>query len=440
MQQDMFRLIASRYETPTYVFDMQNLSQRVELIRSRLPAGTMLCFAMKANPFLAGILAKQVDRLEVCSPGEYEICIREQIDPEKIVVSGVNKTVSSMERILSYSHGAGIYTIESELHYRILKQCTEGIDKRLKVLLRLSSGNQFGMDESTLERVLAMIQADNLMDVMGIHYYAGTQKKMPKIESELNHLNTYGGNLQDKYHIRNMELEYGPGLMVSYFDETASTGSDTPDTKEQLDLLNGLLKGMDTYGHISIELGRFLTSDCGYYMTRIMDIKHTGKTGFVIVDGGIHQINYYGQMMGMKKPYMQLIKMPEHTQDMIDNTDTCTEKTFHLSDTDVGKPTDIECSSSTQNANKWTICGSLCTVNDVLVRQIELDNFDIGDILVFERCGAYAVTEGMALFLSRELPQVLLMDLDGNIQILREKTEINLLNGKMEENKHGEIN
>ena len=141
-------------------------------------------------------------------------------------------------------------------------------------------------------------------------------------------------------------------------------------------------------------------------MTQIMDIKHTADTGFIIVDGGIHHINYYGQMMGMKKPYMQIIR----TKD------------------------------TPGNAGKWTICGSLCTVNDVLVRQVELDAFDIGDILVFERCGAYAVTEGMALFLSRELPQVLLIDTDGSIQILRNRTQINVLNGKMEEKEDGRIN
>lgn len=410
MQENMFQSIASHYETPTYVLDLQTLTQRTELIRSRLPEGCMLCFAMKANPFLAGVLANIADRLEVCSPGEYEICIREKIDPEKIVVSGVNKTKASMERILSYSHGAGIYTIESELHYQILKQCAGRIDRRLRVLLRLSNGNQFGMDETTLERVLAMIQADDIMDVAGIHYYAGTQKKMPKIENELQQLDAYGTKLQKQYHLSDIELEYGPGLMVSYFEDANPSEPSSSDAKQQLDMLNSLLSSINAYGHISIELGRFLTADCGYYMTQIMDIKHTGKTGFVIVDGGIHQINYFGQMMGMKKPYIQLIKMTEHQNE------------------------------SPDTAGQWTICGSLCTVNDVLVRQTELGTFDIGDILVFERCGAYAVTEGMALFLSRELPQVLLIDLDGNIRILRKKTEINILNSKMEENEYGKTN
>lgn len=410
MQQDMFRSIASDYETPTYIFDMQALAQRVAFIRQQLPKETKLCFAMKANPFMAGALADMVDRLEVCSPGEYEICIREQINPEKIVVSGVNKTQASMERILSYSHGAGIYTIESELHYRILKQCAGKINKRLKVLLRLSSGNQFGMDEPTLERVLASIQTDNIADIIGIHYYAGTQKKISKLENELQQLETYGAKLKEKYHISDMELEYGPGLMVSYFEDASPSELTASDAKKQLETLNHLLSEMHAYGHISIELGRFLTSDCGYYMTQIMDIKHTGKAGFIIVDGGIHQINYFGQMMGMKKPYIQLVKTNNHETDM------------------------------PETAGKWTICGSLCTVNDVLVRQIELDSFETGDFLVFERCGAYAVTEGMALFLSRELPQVLFIDLDGNIRILRKKTEINILNSKMEEDEYGKIN
>lgn len=406
MQPNMLQFIASHYGTPTYIFDMRILSDRIEQIRNKLPSGTMLCFAMKANPFLAGVLARLTDRLEVCSPGEYEICIREQIAPEKILVSGVNKTKESMERILSYSHGEGIYTIESELHYQILKQCAGKVHRKLKVLLRLSSGNQFGMDEPTLERVLAMIQADNVMDVIGIHYYSGTQKKWQKIENELQQLNSYGAKLKDKYKLGSMELEYGPGLMASYFENASATELASCDGNNQLDLLNSLLTEIDSYGHISIELGRFLTSDCGYYMTQIMDIKHTGKTDFVIVDGGIHQINYYGQMMGMKKPYMQIIRMQD----------------------------------TPGNVGKWTICGSLCTANDVLVRQAELGALDIGDVLVFERCGAYAVTEGMSLFLSRELPQVLLIELDGNIRVLRKQTQINILNGKMEEKEHERIN
>ena len=54
----------------------------------------------------------------------------------------------------------------------------------------------------------------------------------------------------------------------------------------------------------------------------------------------------------------------------------------------------------------YCICGSLCTVADVLVREVTLPELNVGDVICFERCGAYSVTEAPALFLSRELPSI----------------------------------
>ena len=46
----------------------------------------------------------------------------------------------------------------------------------------------------------------------------------------------------------------------------------------------------------------------------------------------------------------------------------------------------------------------LCTINDILVKRLPLGGLEIGDVLVFEQAGAYCMTEGIALFLSRDLP------------------------------------
>ena len=69
------------------------------------------------------------------------------------------------------------------------------------------------------------------------------------------------------------------------------------------------------------------------------------------------------------------------------------------------------------------LCGSLCTVNDVLARDVALHDPQKGDVICFKRCGAYAATEGMAMFLSRELPQVLICKTDGKIEKLRDQME-----------------
>ena len=57
------------------------------------------------------------------------------------------------------------------------------------------------------------------------------------------------------------------------------------------------------HGKIVLEMGRFLAASCGYYITSIVDMKVNKEQPYVILDGGINHLNYYGQAMAMKRPY-----------------------------------------------------------------------------------------------------------------------------------------
>ena len=388
MNTEELRIAAATYGTPTYIFDVREVEARIRLLRSLLPEGTGLCFAVKANPFLIPYVADMVDRLEVCSPGEYEICIQTEIAPEKIVVSGVNKTYESMKRILSYSKGAGIYTIESEEHAKILRTLAEKNQMQLSVLIRLSSGNQFGVDAETFIRLAKEVQESPYLTLAGVHYYAGTQKRQSKLEKEMDTLAVFAETFEAETGMKLPELEYGAGMKVSYFVNDSEKDQRESEPETQIQALAEKLRTCDAYGKKTIELGRFLVSMSGYYLTRVMDVKRTAQPGFVILDGGIHQINYYGWMMGMKQPEIKVLA----------EKDSDAGELFHL-------------------------CGSLCTVNDVLARDVTLHNPEKGDVICFKRCGAYAATEGMAMFLSRELPQVLICRTDGKIEKLRDRVE-----------------
>ena len=81
----------------------------------------------------------------------------------------------------------------------------------------------------------------------------------------------------------------------------------------------------------------------------------------------------------------------------------------------------------------WTICGSLCTMNDIIVKQMPLPPVTVGDVLCFERTGAYCLTEGISLFLTRELPAVYLIKADGTLYCLRRPFETRELNGPVYE-------
>ena len=388
MNTEELRIAAATYGTPTYIFDVREVEARIRLLRSLLPEGTGLCFAVKANPFLIPYVADMVDRLEVCSPGEYEICIQTEIAPEKIVVSGVNKTYESMKRILSYSKGAGIYTIESEEHAKILRTLAEKNQMQLSVLIRLSSGNQFGVDAETFIRLAKEVQESPYLTLAGVHYYAGTQKRQSKLEKEMDTLAVFAETFEAETRMKLPELEYGAGMKVSYFVNDSEKDQRESEPEPQIQALAEKLRTCNAYGKKTIELGRFLVSMSGYYLTRVMDVKRTAQPGFVILDGGIHQINYYGWMMGMKQPEIKVLAEKDEDDGEL----------FHL-------------------------CGSLCTVNDVLARDVTLHNPEKGDVICFKRCGAYAATEGMAMFLSRELPQILICGTDGKIEKLRDRVE-----------------
>lgn len=79
-------------------------------------------------------------------------------------------------------------------------------------------------------------------------------------------------------------------------------------------------------------------------------------------------------------------------------------------------------------AASWNVCGALCSMNDILAKELPLPPVEIGDLLCFRLAGAYAVTEGIALFLTRDLPAVYLLGEDGSLVLARPTTETVELN------------
>ena len=84
--------------TSCYVFDIDVLKKRVAFLRAHLPKSILLCYAVKANPFLAAEIAPLTDRLEICSPGELDICCRLGCDPVLNPVTEIPSLLISISR------------------------------------------------------------------------------------------------------------------------------------------------------------------------------------------------------------------------------------------------------------------------------------------------------------------------------------------------------
>ena len=389
MNSEALQDIAASFATPAFIFDADEFGRRAKNVKSAI-GGASLCYSIKANPFLLACLPEEIDRVEVCSPGELAICRRVGVDPSTVVYSGVNKGSEDIAEAIEY--GAELLTAESLRQLGLINAAALAAGKRVRVALRLTSGNQFGMDSEALKRAVAEKGSYEGVDIVAIHYYSGTQKKkLAVVEKELAELEELAEELEERFGLSGISLEYGPGLPADYF-------GDDPEGRDMAVLAEAgaMIAAVAARRSVTVEFGRFLASPCGTYLTAAADIKNNNGENFVICDGGINHLKYYGQTMAMQTPPITLLG-------------------------DHGEKTE-----------DYTLCGSLCTTADILVRKVTLPALSVGDVLAFGRCGAYSVTEGIGLFLSRQLPRIVLHSERGGNRLLRDFYGTDLLNSPAE--------
>ncbi len=378
-----YEKLINEFETPFYAFDTDILQERIAYIKSSLPSDIALCYAVKANTFIVKQAEPLVSRLEVCSPGEFEICENANIPMEKIVLSGVYKEAKFIERVMT-QYDIGIYTVESLSQYELLKSLCQKSRKTIDVLVRITSKNQFGISEQDFETILK--DGFDKINIIGIQFFASTQKSLKKLKRELEYLSSLITKFKDEYGFSVRELEYGTGSPIAYFD------GEEFDEKEYFLALSSLLEGFAPKVKITIEIGRSIAACCGAYFSSVVDIKSNKAGKFAIIDGGMNHLVYYGQSMAMKHPHV-----------------------------------DIYPKRKEENAEEWNICGSLCTVNDIVVKALPVTNLSIGDTLIFKNTGAYCMCEGISLFLSRELPAIVITN-EKNTALARNHFKTSALN------------
>lgn len=378
-----FERLSQKTGSPAYIFSEALFKERARKVRSAFGEKVYLCFSIKANPFLLPFADDTFKRIEVCSPGELRICEALGADLSKVLFSGVNKTEDEVARALD--DRVDILTIESLRHLEMI--CSQGRKRgiRVPVLLRVADESQFGMDADAVKEIIARRQAYPEIEIKGLHYFTGTQKMKPvQIEKELDFMADLIDEIGDGLGFAIEELEYGTGLAVDYFREDA----EETELKRLADIAPAI-RQMGEKVHLTVEMGRFFAAPCGFYLTGIVDTKENGGVHYAICDGGIHQMKYDGQIKGMKIPKISAI---------------CREE-------------------DPSQTREWTICGSLCTTEDVLVRDVRLPALSPGDLLVFHRTGAYSAMEGMSTFLSRDMPAIWLLGADDTLQPVRQRID-----------------
>ena len=393
--------------TPAYVYDVAAIEERIKYLREKL--GASILYAVKANSFIVKEIEEEIDGYEICSKGEFDICNSLNINRGKMVISGVHKDRRSIEEMMEKYDDIYKYTIESVNQWKLLTDVAKKYGRKIRTLIRLTSGNQFGVSPEDLKYIIAH-NDESVIKIAGIEYFSGTQKhSIKKINKEADKLIDLIDSLREEFDFKVEEIEYGPGLPIFYYQ------GEEFDEEAFLDEVRLALDRIKEKGvKLSLEVGRSLVAKAGRYYSAVVDMKCNKNGNFIILDGGINHLVYYGGTLGMRIPHFQVVRISG-------------EK---ANDTLAVTPDEPVVGAEDENGLiTYNLHGSLCTVNDILVKNINSKRLKLGDVFVFENVGAYSSTEGISLFLSRDLPKIALYQKDGSIKVVRDvikTSEINL--------------
>ncbi len=291
--------LAEKYGTPCYIYSATTLRENYFAFEKAFPAKVkhLVCFAVKANPNLSilRLLASLGAGFDIVSQGELERVLQAGAEGEKIVFSGVGKTVSAIERALDV--GIRCFNVESESELLRIAKIAQAKGKVAPISLRInpdinaqthpyiSTGlkeNKFGIPmQNALEIYLKAKECPSLK-LVGIDCHIGSQLtdlapfKMAaeKLLTLIQQLHTQGIQLQ--------HVDLGGGLGVAY-------NAENPPSIQ--DYVENFLAVFQAYPlEIIIEPGRAICADAGILVTQIEYLKQNSDKHFAIVNTGMQHL------------------------------------------------------------------------------------------------------------------------------------------------------
>lgn len=290
--------LAQTYGTPLYVYSRATLERHWHAFDNAVADHPhLICYAVKANSNLAvlNVLARLGSGFDIVSGGELARVIEAGGSPDKVVFSGVGKTVAEMEQALNL--GIYCFNVESSAELELLNQVAGRLGKVAPVSLRvnpdvdagthpyISTGlkeNKFGIAMDEAETVFARAHALPHLQVKGVDCHIGSQ--LTEIQPFLDAMDRMLA-LIDRLAEQGIVIEHfdvGGGLGVTYDAETPPH----PDAYAA-----ALLARLgDRKLKLIFEPGRAIAANAGIFVTEVLYLKENSDKRFAIVDGAMNDL------------------------------------------------------------------------------------------------------------------------------------------------------
>jgi diaminopimelate decarboxylase len=261
----------------------------------------LVCYAVKANSSLAilKLLAGHGAGFDIVSGGELDRVLAAAPEAaERVVFSGVGKTVAEIDRALK----AGIleFNVESEAELELLAARAAKLKRKTRFALRvnpdvfaethpyISTGlreHKFGIDIRRAAALYKSMKGNKWLEPHGISVHIGSQiRSADPFGSALERVHKLVRQLRrDGIELRSIDA--GGGLGIDYhggqFDPAARV-------RDYAKAINAALAGFD--GRLLIEPGRFLVAQAGALLTCVLSVKQNGRKTFVITDAAMNDL------------------------------------------------------------------------------------------------------------------------------------------------------
>ena len=346
--------LAREFGTPAYIVSEDDLRARaqtfVEAFRARTKNFDVL-FASKAFPCTAiyRVLASEGIACDVASGGELALALRGGFDPARIYMHGNAKSVAELR--FARESGVGHIVIDNADEIERL-EAVVGDGASQPVLLRvtpdvrgrtndkISTGqadSKFGFSMADAPRAIERVRASDQLDLVGLHMHIGSQilelepfRLAIEAIAELGDFGTY--NL-------------GGGLGVAYTaDQEPPRIADYVAAK-----VDAVTRVLGPGKRILDEPGRALVANSTVTLYTVQSVKHNVST-WVGVDGG----------------------MSDNLRPML-----------------YGSVYEAQIADRFGGGTLARLTGKHCESGDVIVREAELNDPRVGDVVVTPATGAY---------------------------------------------------
>ncbi len=350
---------------PFFIYDQEqlnlNLIQTKKIMESMLDRTVTMSFSLKTQPnhkIISQIRGSGVS-IDASSLNELNYAFKLNFKAKDIFLGGVGLTDIAIQEALAKNIG-GLHLNSIELY----KSSIFNLEKHSAntvVSIRFHpdylKGSKIGENKEAI-----LNEFKGKKKLKGLHVYVGRESFeepiVAQIFKDIDELETAGVFSSD------WTLFFGPGLPDLKLNPINSFKIQTKATK------------------IKIEVGRSVTSSCGYYGAPVLSVKRfSSEKRSVIIDGGLQ---HFGS------PWVTLRQGPSTMSGIFFN------------------------SQGTRNSGPESavaIYGGLCLWHDCLHPGFPMPN-DIkrGDWVVVPHMGAYGLTAGVPLFIGEVLPNEFYFD------------------------------